>query len=1014
MGVVSYPGGSSQSIATGYNLDANNVYSDSVAIPAGRLAANGQGPVLLTAAAAFMAGRGASRTAWLKVGSAETSGFTIASAGSAVATGARALSLLVANGASLRVECRANGAYYFGRGGSGSVVKPSDGFTWAGRLSGEVTYVEAPSAPRSLAATPDPGASSVSLSWLAPSSDGGSAVTGYRIERSSSPAFTSPTVTTVSNVLSTVIAGLTPGQTYHFRISALNAVTAAASTWSVYSTAASAFLGSVPGAPTALAATAALGCVALTWAAPASDGGVAITGYRVEWSTSAGFAGSSSRVVDAAGLGATITGLLPATLYYFRAFAINSIGESVASGSTSTTTLARGALELVRGASVHVSGGVQVELRSDGAASPVVTLGFVAFGTGSTFTSIGTLPIGATSSDFAAPGGRRNFALIADADGHVFVIGRRGDSPSGVLVMRYERTGATSWALDGSLSGALTNTGDSLVDFAAAFAPGSGGSPLPTALLLARRAGAVGAGSVSFATINLAAVASSSGPLFISSGDDPAFLPAPPIGAAVNSGVLDVAPVTAGGSRFALLAGGWAVVDVANGVVSGFAKAPDGTATAGPWARVLGVSASAFMLLTVSAGALTWAVISTAGATLGSGSYAAANADGANFADEWDAYYDRAVAVVTVYYLADTGSTRTLESIDVSPTTYAASAAVVLTSALGAVSSTNDAVRVPQGFVDERRVVVTSANLASGTKSTAAYVDTSGNIAPDAPALVEKAGFDASLAQVFDWVFGDDNTVDAQTAYELVVERVSDSVAVVSTGKITSATSSRTISGGTIANGQAYRWRVRTYDQLDAVGAWSAWDTFTASALGNLTITTPAADNPAGLDSSSVLVAWSFAQGDGYLQTQRRVRLIRVSDSAVLSDTTMQASTATSYTVPSIPSDVPVRIEVSIVSNAPGTPTVGPTLRLLTTSYGLPMTPEAVLEVGEAWVDIEVENPAPSGSRPAVVLNYIERRETGSGDDFVAIGTAAPNGTYRDHAVRSGVGYDYRVRGVTA
>ena len=1012
MGTANWPGGSSPTVATSFNSDPNNVYSDSVTLPQGRIAANGQGPVLITRAFAYMAGRGASRTAHLKVGTAETAGFTIASGSSAVSTGWRALSLLVPNGGTRRVECRANGEYYFGRSSSGLTTKPSSGFTWAGALSGQVDYVEVPSAPRSPSASPDPGAASVSLSWLAPSSDGGTAITGYRLEYDTDPAFGSPTVVPLGVVLAHEVTGLTPGETYYFRLAAENAVTDAASTWSVYSATASAFLGSEPDAPTGLAATAGLGLVSLTWAAPVDDGGVEITGYRVEWSTDAGFAGATSRTVGASTLAATITSLAPSTLYYFRVFAINSIGESVASGSASTTVLARTALELVRGASVHVSGGVQVELRSDGAASPTVTLGYIAFGTGSTFVSIATLPIGSGASDFAAPGGRRNFELVADGDGHLFVIGRAGDDRSRVLVRRYARSGPTTWAAAGVLSGALTDTGDSLVDFVGAFVPGSGGAPVPSIMLLARRAGSVGAGSVSFATISTAAVAASAGSLFIASGDDPAFLPSPPIGAAVNSGALDVAVVS--GSRLALLAGGWAVVDVVNGAVTGVSKAADGTATAGPWARVLGVSASSFALLTVSAGALGWAVRTTAGALLGSGTYAAANATGAAFGDDWDAYCDRAAGVVTVYYLADTGSTRTLESIDVSPSTFAASAAAVLTTALGAVGSTNDAVRVPTGAVDERRVLVASANLASGTKSTAAYVDTSGNIAPDAPALVTKEGFDGSLAQVFDWAFSDDNTVDSQTAYELQVERVSDSASIVSTGKVTSGTASRTISGGTIANGQAYRWRVRTYDELDAVGAWSAWDTFTASALGNLTITSPAADNPAGLEVADVPIAWSFAQGDGYVQTQRRVRLIRVADSAVLSDTTMQASTATTYTVPSVPTDVPVRIELSIVTNAPGTPTVGPVARLLTTSYGLPMEPEAALEVGEAWVEITVDNPPPTGSRPATVLNYIERRETGSGDDFVAVGTAEPNGSYRDHAVRSSVGYDYRVKAVSA
>lgn len=1015
MASVSYPGGSAQSIATGYNLDASNVYSDSVTVPVGRIAASGDGPVLVTALSAFMAGYGASRTAYLKIGTAETAGFTIASGASAVSTGSRAVSLLVADGASLRVECRASGSYYFGRGGSGSTVKASDGFTWAGRLSGVVTYVEVPSAPLSLVATPDPGATSVSLSWAAPSSDGGSAVNGYRLERSASPSFSSPTITTLGAVLSTTVTGLTAGQTYYFRIAALNAVTDEAATWSVYSSTASAFLGSAPGAPTGVGVAARLGGVYVAWTAPASDGGVAISGYAVEVATNAGFTtGVRSKAVGSSARGATLVGLTPATTYYARVTASNSIGTSSPSSSSNNATLARTALELVRGASVHVSGGVQVELRSNGADSPTVTLGYIAFGTGSTFVSIATVPTGSGSTDFAVPGGRRNLALVADADGHLFVVGTRGDDDNRVFVKRYARSASTTWAAAGQLSQTLPDTGDALVDFAALAVPGTGGAARASIFLLARRVGSPTVGSLSYAVVDPAAVAASSGTLFIASGSDPSFMPVAPTGQSFDSGLVSVSPLVAGGTRLALLGGGLAVVDVINGVVSAVSKQADGTATAGPWGRVLGVGASSFMRLTSSTGALSWAVYSSGMALLGSGSYAGSNATGAAFSDDWDAYYDRATGLVVAYYLADTGSTRTLEAIEISPTTYAASAAVVLTTALGAVSSTNDAVRVPGGAVDERRVLVTSGNLASGTKSTAAYVDTSGNIAPDAPALVDKVGFDGSLAQVFDWAFSDDNTVDAQTAYELAVERVSDSASIVATGKVTSGTASRSISGGTIANGTSYRWRVRTYDELDAVGSWSAWDTFTTSAVGNLTITTPAADNPAGLESSSVLVAWSYAQGDGYVQTQRRVRLIRVSDAAVLSDTTMQASVATSYTVPSIPSDVPVRIEVSIVNNAPGTPTAGPSSRLLTTSYGAPMTPTASLTVGEAWVDIEVDNPTPTGSRPATALNYIERRETGSGDDFVAVGEAAPNGSYRDHATRSGVGYDYRVKAVTA
>ena len=159
-------------------------------------------------------------------------------------------------------------------------------------------------------------------------------------------------------------------------------------------------------------------------------------------------------------------------------------------------------------------------------------------------------------------------------------------------------------------------------------------------------------------------------------------------------------------------------------------------------------------------------------------------------------------------------------------------------------------------------------------------------------------------------------------------------------------------------------------------------------------------------------MSWSYAQANGYVQTQRRVRVIRVSDSAVLSDTTMQASTATSYTVTNLPTDTPVRIEVSIVTNAPGTPTVTAN-RLLTTSYGTPMAPIISATLTDSAVVIQVINPTPTGSRPEVVANIIERREAGTNDAFAEVGTVPRAGTYTDRAVRSARGYDYRVRGVS-
>ena len=81
--------------------------------------------------------------------------------------------------------------------------------------------VSAPSAPRSLTATP--GAASIDLRWEAPTSDGGTPVSGYRIERSTGAGFA--VLLADSNSSDTSYRDLTvvPGETYQYRITALNA-----------------------------------------------------------------------------------------------------------------------------------------------------------------------------------------------------------------------------------------------------------------------------------------------------------------------------------------------------------------------------------------------------------------------------------------------------------------------------------------------------------------------------------------------------------------------------------------------------------------------------------------------------------------------------------------------------------------------------------------------------------------------------------------------------------------------
>ena len=199
--------------------------------------------------------------------------------------------------------------------------------------SGATVPAGAPSAPLSLIVTP--GNTAATLTWAVPTTDGGSAIVGYRIERSVNSGATWSTI--VANSASTATTytntGLTNGTSYNFRVSALNAVTVGAS-----SLAGSVVPAGVPVAPTALTATPTNGAVVLVWTRPLNDGGNAITGYLVESSNDGGtnwttaIANTNSTVAST-----TVSGLTNGNQYSFRISAINAVGSGAASTVVAAT-----------------------------------------------------------------------------------------------------------------------------------------------------------------------------------------------------------------------------------------------------------------------------------------------------------------------------------------------------------------------------------------------------------------------------------------------------------------------------------------------------------------------------------------------------------------------------------------------------------------------------------------------------------------------------------------------------
>ena len=194
----------------------------------------------------------------------------------------------------------------------------SAGTSSASSASNSVTLPATPGAPRSVVATP--GSHYATISWSAPASDGGAPITGYSVTDGSGDTCTTSGATTCT------ISGLTNGTSYTFTVTATNAV----GTSSASSASPSITPSTAPGAPTSVTVVRHDRSVAVSWSAPTSNGGSAISDYSVTDGT--------GDVCSSSSLTCTVTGLTNGTSYTFTVTATNSAGTSLPSASSASVT----------------------------------------------------------------------------------------------------------------------------------------------------------------------------------------------------------------------------------------------------------------------------------------------------------------------------------------------------------------------------------------------------------------------------------------------------------------------------------------------------------------------------------------------------------------------------------------------------------------------------------------------------------------------------------------------------
>ena len=189
-----------------------------------------------------------------------------------------------------------------------------------------MSTITPPGAPLLLTAIAGDG--EVTLNWRPPASDGGAGITNYEYRHAPGDTVSSDTGWTSAGLdLSATVMELVNGQLYTFEVRALNTA-GAGSAASAHATPEAAI--QIPGAPRDLIALAGDGLATLSWQAPESDGGAAITDYEIRFAQGSSIPAASPWISAGPDLEETIIDLSNGRQYAFEVRAVNRAGAGPA------------------------------------------------------------------------------------------------------------------------------------------------------------------------------------------------------------------------------------------------------------------------------------------------------------------------------------------------------------------------------------------------------------------------------------------------------------------------------------------------------------------------------------------------------------------------------------------------------------------------------------------------------------------------------------------------------------